>query len=439
MTLLAFMALFPEFQGASWDAWRDILARVGSDVREFFAIVGRGAGKSRIVALLATYFGVREYPRASGESIYIGIFAPDRKQSAVTFRYVLGLLKSVPELASLIANETRDSVELSNGVIIEVITASIAAPRGRAYALVIIEEAAFLPSDTSANPDVELLRAVRPALARVPGSLLAVVSSPYARRGVIYTATLRKADPAVLVVQASTLDLNPLFDASAVARAYEEDPASAAAEYGGLFRSDVESFISREPLEASVVEGRHGLPPVPGEHVGFTDPAGGSGKDAFSVCVARRLDSGIVQVVALREARPPFSPEVVTAEFCELLKTYGVHRVTGDRYAGEWPREQFRKHGVAYDTAEKSKSDLYRDLLPMLMSGQVELLDDPRLLAQLGALERRTGRGGRDIIDHPPGVNSHDDLANAVAGACVVAGVLNGRSGGCVAVAAGEW
>jgi hypothetical protein len=31
-------------------------------------------------------------------------------------------------------------------------------------------------------------------------------------------------------------------------------------------------------------------------------------------------------------------------------------------------------------------------------------------------LERRTARGGRDSIDHPPG--AHDDLANAVAGLC---------------------
>ena len=64
-----------------------------------------------------------------------------------------------------------------------------------------------------------------------------------------------------------------------------------------------------------------------------------------------------------------------------------------------------------------SKSELYLDLLPLLNSGRVELLDHPRLLAQLGALERRTARGGRDTVDHPPA--SHDDLANAVAGVVV--------------------
>jgi hypothetical protein len=48
------------------------------------------------------------------------------------------------------------------------------------------------------------------------------------------------------------------------------------------------------------------------------------------------------------------------------------------------------------------------------------LLDDDRLVRQLTGLERRVSRGvNRDNIDHPPG--AHDDLANAVAGALVLA------------------
>ena len=113
------------------------------------------------------------------------------------------------------------------------------------------------------------------------------------------------------------------------------------------------------------------------------------------------------------------------AEFVDLLRTYGIARVEGDRYAGEWPREAFRKLGVVYDVCKKPKSDLYLTLLPSLNSGTVDLLDHPRLLAQLGALERRTSRGGHDIVDHPP--RGHDDVSNAVAGALVA--VLSRRSG----------
>jgi hypothetical protein len=110
----------------------------------------------------------------------------------------------------------------------------------------------------------------------------------------------------------------------------------------------------------------------------------------------------------------PFCPDGVVEEFAELLKSYQIYTITGDCYGGEWPRERFRIHGIRYEIAEKSKSDFYRDLLPVLNSGRVELLEHPRLVAQLCGLERRTSRAGRDSIDHAP--NGHDDVVNSVAG-----------------------
>ena len=98
-------------------------------------------------------------------------------------------------------------------------------------------------------------------------------------------------------------------------------------------------------------------------------------------------------------------------DFAQLMNSYRIDRVFGDRYGGEWPREQFRKQGIAYEVAEKTKSDLYRDLLPAINSGQLELLDHPRLINQLCGLERRTARSGRDSIDHAPGL--HDNVAFA--------------------------
>ena len=419
MMLPDFMNLFDEFRDPSWDGWRKITARLTPSVREFYAIVGRGAGKSRIVALLACFFASREYPRVPGEYVYIGVFAPDRKQAGVTFRYIVGLLKSVPSLAALIVAESKDSIELTNGVIVEVLTASIAAPRGRAYALVIVEEAAFLPTDASANPDVELLRAVRPALARVPGSLLVVVSSPYARRGVIWKAWQKyhdQQDGDVVLVQADTLTLNPTFDKRAIDVATAEDPASAAAEYGAQFRSDVESFVSREAIDESTVAGRFELPPVSTlAYEAVADPSGGSGADSFTLAIGHREPRGELTVAiidAIRETRPPFSPADTIRQYAELLTTYGVSMVRGDRFAGEFPRELFREHSITYDLLDKSKSDLYVEALALINSGRIELLDDPRLVVQIASLERRTARGGRNSVDHAPG--GHDDLANVV-------------------------
>jgi hypothetical protein len=127
----------------------------------------------------------------------------------------------------------------------------------------------------------------------------------------------------------------------------------------------------------------------------------------------------------VREMRPPFSPEATVTEFADVLKGFGLTTATSDRYAGSWPTEAFRKVGITVEPSTRTKSEIYQAHLPQIMSGACELLDLPRLLKQLGGLERRTARGGKDSIDHPP--RMHDDVANAAAGALVLAGLSHTR------------
>jgi hypothetical protein len=121
----------------------------------------------------------------------------------------------------------------------------------------------------------------------------------------------------------------------------------------------------------------------------------------------------------VREVRPPFSPDAVAVDFCEILKRYRISSVTGDRYAGEWCRERFRMNGIGYEVSERSASEIYQEALPLLTARRCELLDHKRLALQLLGLERRTGRVGKTTISHRPG--GHDDVANAVCGAIVLA------------------
>jgi len=171
------------------------------------------------------------------------------------------------------------------------------------------------------------------------------------------------------------------------------------------------------------VPGRVGLPRAQNAtHVAFCDPSGGS-SDSFALAVAHgedRSGSRVAVLDYLAERRPPFSPDAVVAEYAAALKDYGVTRVQSDKYAGAWVVEAFGKHGITCEQSAEPKSTIYANVLPLLNSGRVELLDYPRLQAQMLSLERRTARGGRDSIDHPP--NGHDDLANAAAGALVAAG-----------------
>jgi hypothetical protein len=439
MTARQFRALFPEFGAPSWAPWNaveDAIFGVSLDpepaalvrrltgrttlpaapVAEFWGIAGRGSGKSRVAGRLAAFLGcARSYRLAPGEFAYVGVFAPDRKQAQVTLRYIRGLLYAVPALKRLIVRETSDSLELSTRVVIEVITASTAAPRGRSYAAVIIEEACFLPPDDSANPDAELLRAVRPALARVPGSLLLVISSPYAMKGSVYQAWRTKwgtDDPDVLVVRASTLELNPSFSQREIARAYREDPESARAEYGGEFRAGISTLFDDAALAACVPEGVRERAAGSGRRLAHIDPATGAGADAFGFAVAEARGDRRV-LLCVRRWPPPFNPTSVAAEVATLCREHAVTDVTRDQFASGLVDDLFRQQGLAVRAADCDTSDAFLRLVALVNSRQVELLDHPDLLRELRGLERRTGFAGRDRVSHPP--NGHDDLAAAAA------------------------
>jgi hypothetical protein len=334
--------------------------------------------------------------------------------------YVNGLLEGAPLLSRLVVHRTAESVELATRCRIEIHTASWRALRGYTVVAAVLDEVAFWRSEDSANPDVEIVNAIRPAMATVPGALLIAISSPYARRGVLWEMYRRHygKDGDVLVWRADTASMNPTVDPAIIAAAYEQDEPAAAAEYGAEFRKDIESYVAREAIEGVVVAGRRELPPASDVfYRAFVDPSGGS-QDAMTLAIAHLADGRVV-LDAIRERRPPFSPEGVVAEFAALLSEFRVTTVIGDRYGGEWPRERFRQHGISYVLADGPKSELYGSLLARINSGGVELLDHPRLVAQLCGLERRTAWGGRDSIDHEPG--GHDDVANAVAGAVAAA------------------
>jgi hypothetical protein len=433
--------------GPTWHAWRSLLlAAMGEPLKpdelaafqkftrrktppsqrvdEFWCAIGRRGGKSRAMSALAIYLAAlcdHKDRLVRGERGVVLLLAPDMRQAKVSLDYAEGVLQSTPIMRQMLASRTSDTITLANGISLEVRSASFRRIRGVTCVAVLADECAFWMSDDSANPDVEILNAARPALATTQGPLIAI-SSPYARRGALWETYKRHfgtvGDPAILVAQGATGDFNPDLPQSIIDRAMERDSAAASAEYMAEFRTDVEGFITREAVEACVTLGVRERPPERKHcYVAFVDPSGGS-SDAMTLAIAHK--EGETEILdAIRERKPPFSPETVVEEFASLIRSYRCSKVFGDRYAGEWPREQFNKRNVFYEPCEKPKSDLYRDLLPLINSGAVDLLENDRLVTQLVSLERRTARGGKDSIDHPPG--AHDDIANAVAGALVTA------------------
>jgi hypothetical protein len=432
------------FVGPSWDPWKAVLKgafalpMTGAElevfgelaggrsppskrVKQLFIIGGRRAGKDSIASLLAVFAATLEQAHIGrlrpGEKALVQLLAVDREQSKIVLNYIRAFFDELPDLRAMIARETRDGFDLNNDVSIRITTNSFRQVRGSTVLLSIFDECAFWRAEDTARPDIETYRAVLPSLMTIPDSLLVAISSPYRKSGLLYDkwkAHFGKDNDDVLVVQASSMTLNPTLSLADVEARVAEDPQAARAEYFGEWRPDITGYVDVELIEAAVDRGVLVRPPKPHvKYIGFTDSASGTGQDSFSVGVAHVEGKEVILDLA-HEVRPPFSPDSAIAEIAALLKGYNICQVTGDKYSAGFVIEGFSRHGIRYTYSDRDRSAIYVDALPLFTAGRVSLIDNKRLVTQFASLERRTG-AGRDRIDHPR--DAHDDLANAVAGA----------------------
>src|SRR5690242_10858771 len=154
-------------EGDSWSPWRALLIAAmgealtdderqvftkltGRDkeplqcVEEFEAVVGRRGGKSRAMSTLATYIAALcKHALVRGETGVLLAIAPDQRQSAIVLEYAAAAFEQSAILKQLVASQTADTLELTNGISIEVRAASFRRLRGPTYIACIADEAAF--------------------------------------------------------------------------------------------------------------------------------------------------------------------------------------------------------------------------------------------------------------------------------------------------------
>jgi hypothetical protein len=164
---------------------------------------------------------------------------------------------------------------------------------------------------------------------------------------------------------------------------------------------------------------------VPGQtYRAFADAAGGTGSDSYGFAISHREfgTEKISKLDVLREYRPRFVPAQVIAELAKLCKRYGITEVEGDKFAGGFHADEWQRHGIRFKPCERTTSENYLHVLPLLLNGRARLLDNATLRAQLAGLERKMQASGHEVVSHAQVSGAHDDLATAAAGALVAAG-----------------
>ena len=391
----------------------------------------RGGKDSRIAAPIACFeavFGGHEKRLTRGERAVIPIVAQDHRATKIAFGYVRSYMTGSALLRSMVETELAQEIRLTNRVELVCFPSTMASLRGWSVPAGVLDEVAFFRLEGAADSDVEIQASIRRGMLSFAHPRLVKISTPFMKSGVLwddFKAAWGQDDPDRLVWRASSVLMNPTLREERLERERRLDPLRFAREYEAVFAEDLEAFLPDAWVDAAVVADRHALPPAPGvRYVAAVDPSGG-GADAFTLSICHTEGEGytarVVQDVLKGYSRRggEVNLEAIVNEYAATLREYGVNTVTGDRYAGNWVREAFKREDIHYADAERTKAEAYLEAQPLFAQGRIELLDHPRQTRELKLLEARPRAGGKTIVDHPRG--GHDDYANALVLAALAA------------------
>ena len=407
------------------------------DYREAAFIIGRRGGKSdKLAANTAIYEGCfRDHsPYLSPGETGVVLCLSQTLRTKIVFNYIQAKLQRSPILSGMIAKETAEEIHLTSGIIIACYPCSFKAIRGLTVVCSINDEVAFW-SVEGANPDREVMTAIRPAMVTIPHAKLIKISSPYTKAGEIWEDYRRRDErDDILVIQAPTVLMNPSA-AEYVEQERTRDPENALREYDALFAEGLETFLPSEAVDACVRKGEAEDLPRLARYRYFcaTDAAFIRDRFTFSIAHAEEGKKAVIDVLCGWERtleKGPVDLEEVAAEIAKLAKEYRVPYVLGDQYAAEPLRQALKRNGVQFRETYKVMRDgrsvgrgfkgtervqAYLTLKQAIVKELVSLPDHRQLTKELKALELHRTGGGTVRIGHPKHGGHTDDFADVVA------------------------
>src|ERR1700733_8300718 len=397
--------------------------------RNAHVLAGRRSGKSmRLIALVAIHEGVfAGHLIPESETSYLPIIAPVESQARKTFKTILKLL--LAKLESLVVGEPKFSageaeIELSSGVVIQVLAAKANSVRGGASVCVVVEEGChFGREDKSAHPLSEIVGSLLPSLLThdETGAKMFFVSSPWVKSGLMYEAFRDRAanEEHILVCQLPSRDLNPtLSEVAMQGHRLMQGESFYQREYLSEFVDSGEALIPAADIDAAIVKGTLNFFPaayLPGTKVaGFDLSAKG---DDSALGIAHADIEGVRLDYCNFWKRPvgqnSIDPFMVLEQSCAAMQEYGVSEAYSDQVLQSVVEHTVTKRGIAFQrviTFGNGAAPMWRVIRELFVTGKVRIPDNKVLIQQLKSLEMKFVDGGGQAVEARRG---KDDLAVA--------------------------
>jgi len=395
---------------------------VAREQREITVLAGRRSGKTaKIGARIVLYEAFRDHRMPRSERAYVMLVAPTIAQAEIAYDYIRKDILSSPILLARVAKFRKNEIVLKNGITIICCACSSISVRGTGVVAAICDEVSFWRNDeTSVHCDEEVLAALRPSMITFPTSKLIKITTPHAKRGIVWNEYRRRAELNYPVWQLPTMEMNPTFSLELLEQERDRSLEKFKREFLAEFTDNVVSWIEPEVLDACIVQGRKELPHVSnGTYAAAVDPA--FKQSDFGLAIAHRTSEGLIVLDHVARwtgsKKAPLGFERVCREIADILRGYGIDNVQGDQYAAAAIQQEFLKLGLSYREVtftRQTRPQLFNNLKHLLSQRKIELLDEPALLRQLRSLEEyKAADGGIDVRPE----YGKDDLA-IVLGLC---------------------
>ena len=408
----------------------------GEEFEDISLILGRRFAKTSISSFIIAYEalcgGHQEYLGRSSRQVPIFLqVAQDVATAKANLRqHILSALESSPigrtELGDVQKSVTAESIRLKHSLIL-VGAPSIKGLRGQAVAVTAMDEVGYWPKDVeAAAPDVEIERAIIPAMVQFPFRKRIKTSSPAAKEGILWRdyelgtyghrVGGRPEHRRLMVLRGPTaVSLNPTVTRADLAKERAKDELAFRREFLAEFQDSTTGFLNPDLLRQAIDKGITRRPPVAGIlYTATIDP--GFRRDAFVLSIGHTEGGNfLLDLVESWRGTPtaPLSPTIIMAYVAGRCAEYGVRLVYSDQYHLESLQELAEQHRLTLSPSPLTaqlKKKMWGDFILLLQQHRLRLLDHHDLLDECLKLERTLSAHG---VVHIGG--TRDDHAMAVA------------------------
>jgi hypothetical protein len=387
---------------------------------ELSLLAGRQSGKTSVVAaLIALFEAFQDHGVPSGQRAYVLIIAPVIQQASTAFRFISQYILNSPILSQSVLKIKKNEIELKNGVVIACRACSYSSVRGVPVICAVLDELAFWRhKENSANPESEVIAAIRPAMATLSNTKLIKISTPFRKEGTLWSEFQHRGQLPYYVWRVTSEEMNPAISKSFLDKARAANEETFRREHLAEFVDQNSGWITPELLEPCIMHGRRELPRVShGTYAAAIDPAF-QGSD-FGFAILHRSDRGDVSVACELRWTGTKAIHLDFAIVCEQIRMkldqYGINSLVGDQHCFAILKQHFARLNIFYrerSFTSGTRASLFGNLRQLIIQRKIAIVDDPELLRQFRSLEEVRAANGN--IDIRP-ARSKDDVAIAVA------------------------